>query len=91
MVPTVIMALIKKEFMLLWRGTATPAATITVNGEQLRDLESGDHINKKTGQPYSPLDDDDVEEETRGTESASTTTAFSLGGESDSDEDNARA
>jgi hypothetical protein len=31
MIPTVVRALIKKEFILLWRGTAQPVTTTAVD------------------------------------------------------------
>lgn len=42
MIPTVVMSLIKREFLLLWRGSAQPHTPTTGLGAEPQELEEGD-------------------------------------------------
>ncbi len=85
MVPTVVMALIKKEFMLLWRGSASPVVTIGMAAEEreLEDLEGGAASKKARSEVYEPVSRADPDsDEGR----VSTAVKYTIDDESDDDD-----
>jgi hypothetical protein len=82
MVPTVVMALIKKEFMLLWRGSASPV-TIGMAAEEreLEDLEGGAASKKARSEVYEPVSRADPDSD----EGRVSTAVYTIDDESDDD------
>jgi hypothetical protein len=83
MVPTVVMALIKKEFMLLWRGSASPVTIGRAAEErELEDLEGGAASKKARSEVYEPVSRADPDsDEGR----VSTAVKYTIDDESDDD------
>ncbi|ELR23636.1 signal peptide peptidase, partial [Acanthamoeba castellanii str. Neff] len=81
MVPTVVMALIKKEFMLLWRGSASPVTIGRAAEErELEDLEAGTS-KKSRSEVYEPVGAYPDSDEGR----VSTAVKYTIDDESDDD------